>query len=43
MWTGETSDEEYKQIIAAGGRAAELYRRLRQIRDAISARFAPGT
>jgi FAD/FMN-containing dehydrogenase/Fe-S oxidoreductase len=34
MWTGETSDEEYQRIIAAGGRAAELYRRLRQIRDA---------
>jgi FAD/FMN-containing dehydrogenase/Fe-S oxidoreductase len=34
MWTGETSDEEYQRIIAAGGRAAEMYRRLRQIRDA---------
>src|SRR5258708_4507246 len=33
MWTGPTSDEEYQEIIAAGGRKAELYRRLRQIRD----------
>src|SRR4029077_8316393 len=33
MWTGETSDAEYEQIIAAGGEKAELYRGLRQIRD----------
>src|SRR5215469_10561321 len=32
-WTGETSDAEYEQIIAAGGQQAELYRRLREIRD----------
>jgi FAD/FMN-containing dehydrogenase/Fe-S oxidoreductase len=32
-WVGETSDEEYQQILAAGGRRAELYRRLRDIRD----------
>ncbi len=33
-WTGETSDAEYEQIIAAGGEKADLYRRLREIRDA---------
>src|SRR2546422_5497578 len=33
-WTGETSDEEYERILAAGGDKAELYRRLREIRDA---------
>jgi len=33
-WTGETSDEEYQQILAAGGEKAELYRRLRDLRDA---------
>jgi FAD/FMN-containing dehydrogenase/Fe-S oxidoreductase len=33
-WTSQTSDEEYQRILAAGGRKAELYQRLRQIRDA---------
>ncbi|HTZ25625.1 MAG TPA: FAD-binding oxidoreductase, partial [Streptosporangiaceae bacterium] len=33
-WTGETTDAEYEQIIAAGGAKADLYRRLREIRDA---------
>src|SRR5580692_2858378 len=33
-WTGETSDEEFALILAAGGDKAELYRRLREIRDA---------
>jgi FAD/FMN-containing dehydrogenase/Fe-S oxidoreductase len=32
-WVGETSDEEFERITAATGRKAELYRRLRQIRD----------
>src|SRR5215469_9580880 len=32
-WVGETSDEEYQRIAAAGGRKAELYQRLREIRD----------
>jgi FAD/FMN-containing dehydrogenase len=32
-WVGETSDEEYQRIVAAGGREAELYQRLREIRD----------
>jgi FAD/FMN-containing dehydrogenase/Fe-S oxidoreductase len=33
MWVGPTSDEEYQQILAAGGRRAEIYRGLRQLRD----------
>jgi FAD/FMN-containing dehydrogenase/Fe-S oxidoreductase len=32
-WVGETSDEEYQRIVAAGGGQADLYQRLRQIRD----------
>jgi FAD/FMN-containing dehydrogenase/Fe-S oxidoreductase len=32
-WTGLTSDADYAQIQAAGGRKAELYRRMREIRD----------
>jgi FAD/FMN-containing dehydrogenase/Fe-S oxidoreductase len=32
-WVGETSDEEYREVCAAGGRKAELYQRLREIRD----------
>ena len=32
-WVGETSDGEYERVIAAGGRQAELYRRMREIRD----------
>ncbi len=32
-WVGETSDEEFEWITAATGRKAELYRRLREIRD----------
>jgi FAD/FMN-containing dehydrogenase len=33
MHVGPTSDEEYEQIVAAGGRRAEIYRELRAIRD----------
>jgi FAD/FMN-containing dehydrogenase/Fe-S oxidoreductase len=33
MWVGETSDDEYVQIIKAGGRKAEVYRQLRELRD----------
>nr|WP_260190915.1 FAD-binding oxidoreductase [Actinophytocola gossypii] len=33
MWVGETDDEEYRSILAAGGRRAELYRGLRLLRD----------
>ncbi len=32
-WVGPTSEEEYERIVAAGGRKAEVYRRLREIRD----------
>ena len=32
-WTGLTSDADYEQILAAGGRKADIYRRLREIRD----------
>ncbi|TDD82722.1 FAD-binding oxidoreductase [Actinomadura darangshiensis] len=33
MWVGETSDEEYARIQAEGGRRAEIYRALRDLRD----------
>ena len=33
MWVGPTSDEEYARIQAAGGRRAEIYRRVRELRD----------
>ena len=32
-WVGATSDVDYEQIIADGGRKADIYRRLRGIRD----------
>lgn len=32
-WVGPTSDDEYAEIIAAGGRRAEIHRGLRQIID----------
>lgn len=33
MTVGETSDAEYERIVAAGGRRAEIYRGLRDLRD----------
>ncbi len=33
MWVGPTPDDEYEQIIAAGGRKADIYRQLRELRD----------
>ncbi|MFB4310123.1 FAD-binding and (Fe-S)-binding domain-containing protein [Actinomadura sp. GTD37] len=33
MWAGETTDEEYAAVQAAGGRRAEIYRALRDLRD----------
>ncbi len=33
MWVGLTGDDEYDAIMAAGGRKAELYRGLRELRD----------
>src|SRR5690348_5776304 len=41
-WTGETSDEEFAAILAAGGERAELYRRLREIRDAYRGEIRTG-
>jgi FAD/FMN-containing dehydrogenase/Fe-S oxidoreductase len=41
-WVGETSDEEYEKIVAGGGREAELYRRLREIRDAYLGQIRTG-
>jgi FAD/FMN-containing dehydrogenase/Fe-S oxidoreductase len=43
MWVGPTSEEEYGRIVVAGGRRAEIYRSLRELRqryaEQISARF----
>ncbi|SDY15269.1 FAD/FMN-containing dehydrogenase [Micromonospora pattaloongensis] len=33
MWVGPTSEDEYARIQAEGGRRAEIYRRLRELRD----------
>jgi FAD/FMN-containing dehydrogenase/Fe-S oxidoreductase len=33
MWVGPTTDEEYEHILAEGGRRAEIYRALRELRD----------
>ncbi|HEU4674553.1 MAG TPA: FAD-linked oxidase C-terminal domain-containing protein, partial [Motilibacteraceae bacterium] len=33
MWVGPTSDQEYAEIVGAGGRRAEVYRGLRRLRD----------
>ncbi len=33
MWVGETSDEQYQQIQRDGGRRAEIYRAVRELRD----------
>jgi FAD/FMN-containing dehydrogenase/Fe-S oxidoreductase len=41
-WTGQTSDAEYEKIIAAGGRIAEIYLRLRQIRDSYLGQIRTG-
>ena len=41
-WTGETSDAEYQQIIAAGGEKARLYQRLQEIRDSCLAQIRTG-
>ena len=43
FWAGPTSDAEYERIVARGGRRAEIYRQLRELRDrhaeAVRARF----
>jgi FAD/FMN-containing dehydrogenase/Fe-S oxidoreductase len=41
-WVGETSDDDYESIIAAGGEKGRLYRRLREIRDARLAQIRTG-
>ncbi len=33
MTVGETSDEEFERIIAEGGRKADIYRKLKELRD----------
>ncbi|HEY9522574.1 MAG TPA: FAD-linked oxidase C-terminal domain-containing protein, partial [Thermopolyspora sp.] len=33
FWAGPTTDADYERIIAAGGRRAEIYRALRDLRD----------
>ncbi|MFI1991010.1 FAD-binding and (Fe-S)-binding domain-containing protein [Actinoplanes sp. NPDC020271] len=33
MWVGLTSDDEYAAIVRAGGRRADIYRRVRELRD----------
>jgi FAD/FMN-containing dehydrogenase/Fe-S oxidoreductase len=33
MWVGPTSDAEYGRIVAGGGRRADIYRRVRELRD----------
>ena len=41
-WVGETTDEDYEKIIAGGGRQAEVYQRLREIRDAYLGQIRTG-
>ena len=33
MWVGPTSDEDYEDVLAGGGRKAEVFRELRRLRD----------
>ncbi|WP_456599518.1 FAD-binding and (Fe-S)-binding domain-containing protein [Blastococcus sp. SYSU DS0616] len=42
MWVGPTSDEEYAEIVRAGGRRAEVYRGLRALRDRYLAEIRTG-
>jgi FAD/FMN-containing dehydrogenase/Fe-S oxidoreductase len=42
MWVGATSDEEYAEIVAAGGRRAEIHRGLRELRDRYLAEIRTG-
>ena len=42
FWCGRTSDEEYAEIVRAGGRRAEVYRSLRELRDEYLARIRTG-
>ncbi|MGI5240863.1 FAD-binding and (Fe-S)-binding domain-containing protein [Dactylosporangium sp. CA-139066] len=40
MWVGPTSDEEYERIVNAGGRRAEIYRSLRELRQRYAEQIA---
>ncbi|HZC26183.1 MAG TPA: FAD-binding and (Fe-S)-binding domain-containing protein, partial [Actinopolymorphaceae bacterium] len=42
MWVGETSDEAYDEIVREGGRRAEIYQGLRELRDAYLADIRHG-
>jgi FAD/FMN-containing dehydrogenase/Fe-S oxidoreductase len=42
MWVGPTSDEQYVRILAEGGRRADIYRRLRALREEYAAEIATG-
>ncbi|MCZ2804547.1 FAD-binding and (Fe-S)-binding domain-containing protein [Modestobacter sp. VKM Ac-2983] len=42
MWVGPTSDEEYVRVVQAGGRPAEVYRGLRELRDEHLAQIRTG-
>jgi FAD/FMN-containing dehydrogenase/Fe-S oxidoreductase len=33
LWVGPTDDADYQRILTAGGRTAEIYRQLREVRD----------
>ena len=36
MTVGETTDDEYKKIVAEGGRRADIYQRIRALRDRVA-------
>jgi FAD/FMN-containing dehydrogenase/Fe-S oxidoreductase len=40
MWVGPTSEEEYRRILADGGRPAEIHRALRDLRDRYAEQIA---
>jgi len=42
MWVGATSDKQYAAILPAGGRRAEIYRGLRDLRDRYAERIRAG-
>jgi FAD/FMN-containing dehydrogenase/Fe-S oxidoreductase len=41
-WAGPISDEEFAQVVAEGGRKAEIYQRLRALRDACMGEIRAG-
>jgi FAD/FMN-containing dehydrogenase/Fe-S oxidoreductase len=40
MWVGRTSEAEYERILRDGGRRADIYRRLRELRDRYAEQIA---